>query len=120
MKRLFVFLLSVVLLFGMGGCGRTMNDVIANEPNFMGIVTDVGDSSILVAVDESSDAYRSCHEIWVSLDVEMADSMTHFNIGDEVVVYYDGMIMDSSPGQVGTVYAILLRTPADRESENKG
>lgn len=120
MKRLVVFLLSVVLLLGMGGCGRTMNDVIANEPNFMGIVTDVTESSILVAVDESSDAYRSCREIWVSLDAQMADSMTHFNIGDEVVVYYDGMIMETSPGQVNTVYAILLRTPADRGSENKG
>jgi len=120
MKKLFVFLLSALLLFGMGGCRQTMNDVIANEPNFMGIVTDVTESSILVAVDESSDAYRSCHEIWVSLDVEMADSMTHFSIGDEVVVYYDGMIMETYPGQVNTVYAILLRTPADRESENKG
>ncbi|MDD6679511.1 MAG: hypothetical protein PUF71_09075 [Firmicutes bacterium] len=120
MKKLFVLLLSALLLLGMGGCGRTMDDVIANEPSFLGIVTKVTDRSILVSVDESSDAYRSCREIWVSLDVEMADSMTHFSIGDQVVVYYDGMILETSPGQVNTVYAILLRTPADRESENKG
>lgn len=120
MKRLYAFLLSVVLLLGMSGCGRTMDDVIENEPNFLGIVTEITDNRILVAVDESSDAYRSCHEIWVSLDVEMADSMTHFNIGDEVCVYYDGTILETSPGQVNTVYAILLRIPADWESENKG
>lgn len=120
MKRLYAFILSVVLLLGMSGCGRTMDDVIANEPNFLGTVTEVMDNSIMVAVNESSDAYRSCSEIRVSLDVEMADSMTHFNVGDQVCVYYDGIILLSSPGQVNTVYAILLRTPVDRESENKG
>lgn len=67
MKKLFVLLLSALLLLGMGGCGRTMDDVIANEPSFLGIVTKVTDRSILVSVDESSDAYRSCREIWVSL-----------------------------------------------------
>lgn len=120
MKKLYTFLLSAVLLLGMSGCGRTMNDVIKNEPSFLGTVTEVTDSSILVAVDESSDAYRSCHEIWVPLDVEMADSMTRFSVGDEVCVYYDGTILETSPGQLDTVYAILLRTPADRETENKG
>lgn len=120
MKKLYALALSVVLLLGISGCGRTMADVIENEPNFLGVVTDVTDGSILVAVDESSDAYRSCHEIWVSLDVQMADSMTHFSVGDEVYVYYDGMILETAPGQVNNVYAILLRTPADRESENKG
>ena len=33
---------------------------------------------------------------------------------DEIVVYYDGMAAETSPLQVGTVYAITLKTPAKR------
>ena len=53
-------------------------------------------------------------EYWVSLKVENKDSMTHFSIGDEVVVYFDGNIAESYPMQINTVYAITLKTPADR------
>ena len=45
--------------------------------------------------------------------------MTHFNIGDEVVVYYDGNIAESYPMQINTVYAILLKEPANRVENNK-
>ena len=58
-------------------------------------------------------------EYIVSLDVENKDSMTHFSIGDEVVVYYDGNIAESYPMQINTVYAITLKTPADRAENNK-
>ena len=57
-------------------------------------------------------------EYTVSLDVECADSVTHFNIGDEVVVYYDGNVAESYPMQINKVYAITLRTPADRGENN--
>ena len=38
--------------------------------------------------------------------------MTNFNVGDEVVVYYDGMVAESYPMQINKVYAITLKTPA--------
>ena len=40
--------------------------------------------------------------------------MTHFSIGDEVVVYFDGNIAETYPMQINKVYAITLTTPADR------
>ena len=58
-------------------------------------------------------------EYWVSLNVENKDSMTSFNIGDEIVVYYDGNIAESYPMQINTVYAITLKTPADRAENDK-
>ena len=51
--------------------------------------------------------------------VQNGDSMTHFSVGDEVVVYFDGNIAESYPMQITTVYAITLRTPADRTGENR-
>jgi hypothetical protein len=51
--------------------------------------------------------------------VENKDSVTNFNIGDEVVVYYDGNIAESYPMQINTVYAITLKTPSDRTENDK-
>ena len=51
--------------------------------------------------------------------MENKDSMTSFNIGDEIVVYYDGNIAESYPMQINTVYAITLKTPADRAENDK-
>lgn len=53
----------------------------------------------------------------VSLDVEIRDSYMHYSVGDEVVVYYDGNIVAGDPARVDTVYALTLRTPANRETE---
>ena len=88
-----------------------MNYIIANEPNITGVVKDANDNSILIENETG--------EYWVSLNVENKDSMTHFSIGDEVVVYYDGNIAESYPMQINTVYAITLKTPADRAENNK-
>lgn len=90
---------------------RSMDDVIANEPHFSGTVAEVKDTYIVVDVDEGEDAYKSSDSIEVSLNVECKDSMTHFQKGDQVVVYYDGMIQESYPARVNKVYAITLRTP---------
>ena len=40
--------------------------------------------------------------------------MTSFNVGDEVVVYFDGNIVESYPMLINKEYAITLPTPADR------
>lgn len=85
--------------------------LIENEPSITGIVNDTNENSILIKNEDGE--YR------VSLNVENKDSMTHFSIGDEVVVYYDGMIAESYPMQINKVYAITLKTPADRTENNK-
>lgn len=111
MKKLIAFMLALVFVLALAGCNnRSMNYIIANEPNITGIVKDTAEKAILIENETG--------EYWVSLDVENKDSMTHFRIGDEVVVYFDGMVAESYPMQINTVYAITLKTPADR-TENK-
>ena len=66
---------------------------------------EVNDNSILIENETG--------QYWVSLDVENKDSMSHFSMGDEVVVYYDGNIAETYPMQINRVYAITLKTPAD-------
>ena len=66
-----------------------------------------------------TEGYPNGADCRVSLDVENKDSMTHFSVGDEVVVYYDGFIAESDPLQINTVYAITLKAPAKRSKNDK-
>ena len=85
MKKLIALVLALVCVLGMVGCNnRSMNYIISNEPSITGIVKETNENAILIENDDG--------EYWVSLNVENKDSITHFSIGDEVVVYYDGNI----------------------------
>lgn len=112
MKKLMTFLLTLICILGLVGCkNRSMNYIISNEPSIIGIVKETNEKSILIENENG--------EYWVSLNVENKDSMTSFNIGDEVVVYYDGNVAESYPMQINTVYAITLKAPADRTENDK-
>lgn len=111
MKKFISVILSVICLLSLVGCNnKSLNYIISNEPSIIGIVKETSDNSILIENETG--------EYTVSLEVECADSVTHFNIGDEVVVYYDGNVAESYPMQINKVYAITLRTPADRGENN--
>ena len=112
MKKLIALVLLVICVMTLMGCNnRSMNYIIQNEPNITGIVKSITNESFLM--ENETDEY------WVSLKVENKDSMTHFNTGDEVVVYFDGNVAESYPMQINTVYAITLKTPADRVENEK-
>ena len=112
MKRLSALLLVLTCVLVCAGCGnRSMNSIIANEPNISGIVKETCEKSILIKNDNG--------EYWVSLNVQNKDSMTHFRIGDEVVVYFDGSVAETYPMQINNVYAITLKTPGDRTENNQ-
>ena len=93
------------------GCSKSMNHIINNAPSITGIVTDTSEQTILI---ENKDG-----EYFVSRSAENKNGMTDFNVGDEVIVYYDGKIAESYPMQIHTVYVITLKTPADRAENNK-
>lgn len=112
MKRFTAFVLALVFVLRLIGCNnRSMNYIISNEPSITGIVKETNENAILIENDNG--------EYWVSLNVENKDSTTDFNVGDEVVVYYDGNVAESYPMQINTVYAITLKTPADRTENDK-
>ena len=112
MKKTLALLLAILCFLSLAGCNpRSMNYIITNEPSIRGIVTDTADTAILIENDGG--------EYWVSLDAENKDSMTHFSIGDQVAVYFDGNIAESYPMQISTVYAICLLQPSDRTGEER-
>ena len=119
MKKYIAIFLTIICILGLIGCNnKSMNYIIENEPSVTGIVEQVYDNSILIYC-EQMDGYLSEVRCSVSLDVENSDSMTQFNVGDEVVVYYNGDVAESDPLQINTVYAITLKTPVNRTENNE-
>ena len=105
MKKLTALVLTFICVLALAGCNnKSVNNIIENKPNVVGIIKEAADRSILIENENG--------EYWVSLNAENKDSMTNFNIGDEVVVYYDGGIAESYPMQINNVSAIILKTPA--------
>ena len=114
MKKLMEFILLLVCVLAMAGCNnKSMDYIIENKPSVTGIVEEVRDDYIIMYSD-SAEGYPNGSSWSISLDVENKDSYTDLVVGDEIVVYYDGNVMESEPLKVGTVYAITLKTPAER------
>ena len=114
MKRLIAIIL-LVCLFNLTGCSQSsMNYIIQNKPSVTGIAEEVHDDYILLYSDSAA-GYPNGSTWSIPLTVENQDSYLDISVGDEIVVYFDGNVMETSPLQIGTVYAITLKTPAERE-----
>ena len=114
MKKLVTLVLALACILALVGCSnRSMNYIIANEPNITGIVEEVHDNYIIIFIE--SDGYPNGAECKVTLNAENGDGIySPITVGDEVTIYYNGDIAESDPLQINTVYAILLTEPADR------
>lgn len=110
-KRIFwvsgigVFIVGIILAYIFKP--MTMNDIY-DKPNFRGVVLEASDNTILVSVNKEENEIKSSDKLSVSLDTKLKDSMTSFKVGDKVRVFYDGTILETYPGRVNKVYAILL------------
>ena len=114
MKKRIALLLALVCLVSLVGCGSpSMNYIVNNKPSVTGIVTEVRNGYVILYAADAP-GYPNGSEWQISLQPENADSYTSVSVGDEIVVYHDGNVMESDPLKVGKVYAITLKTPADR------
>ena len=120
MKKLISFLLILICILSLTGCDtKSMNYIIENKASVTGIVQEVHDKYVIM-YSETAEGYPNGSTWSIPLDVENKDSYTDIVIGDEIVMYYDGMAMETDPLQVSTVYAITLKTPANRIENNLG
>ena len=115
MKRFISLILSLTFVLVLAGCNnRSMNYIIENEPSVVGVVEEVHDDYVIM-YSETAEGYPNGSRWSISLTVESKDSYADPVVGDEIVVYYDGNVMETDPLKVGTVYAIPLKTPATRK-----
>ena len=121
MKKKSAFALAAVLVcvLALTGCNnKSMNYIIEHKPSVTGIVKEVHDDFVILYSD-SAPGYPNDSNWFISLDVENQNSYTNLEVGDEIVVYHDGNVMETDPLQVDTVYAITLKTPADRTENDR-
>ena len=119
MKKLIAIILALTCIVGLVGCSNnSMNHIIKTKPNVTGIVQEVHDDYIIMWSD-SAKGYPNGSRWQISLNVENKDSYTTLTVGDEIVVYHNGQVMETEPLKVGKVFAITLKTPADR-TQNEG
>jgi len=119
MKRIVAFALALTCLLALTGCDtKSMNYIVENKPSVTGIVEEVYDGHFLMHSD-TAEGYPNGSDWSISLDAENKDSYTDVAVGDEVVVYFDGGVMETDPLKVGTVCAIILKTPASRAANDQ-
>lgn len=119
MKKWILLVFALVCMWELVGCNpKSMDYITAHKPHVTGIVQEVYDDYVLLYADAAK-GYPNGSTWEISLDVENEDSYTDLSVGDEIVVYHDGTVMETDPLRVGTVYAITLKTPADREGNDK-
>ena len=118
MKKLIGILFSLLLVLSFTACDKqSMNYIIQNKPSVTCIVEEVHGSYFILYAENDAGNPNSC---WiVTLSPENPDSYTDVAVGDEVVVYHDGNVMETYPLRIGTVYAITLKTPADRTANEQ-
>lgn len=113
---LFLMFACMTVLFGCNN--QSMDYIIQNKPSVTGVVEEVHNDYIIM-YSETAEGYPNGSEWQISLNVENMDSCTNLAVGDEIVVYHDGNVMETDPLKVGKVYAITLKTPANRTSTDK-
>ena len=119
MKKLAKTFLVLLFAVSLIGCNnKSINYIISNKPSVTGIVEEVH-QNYFIMYSETAEGYPYGSRWSVSLNAENKDSYTDVSVGDEVVMYYDGMAMETDPLQVSKVYAITLKTPADRSINDK-
>ena len=97
MKRAAELVLLLACLLSLAGCARTMNDIIAQEPSVKGVVRSFDRESVVI--ENESGTYS------VSLSVECKDSITHFEIGDEIVAKYSFETNEENAALVDVMFA---------------
>lgn len=115
MRKLSIPILLMIIALIVAGCSKKeeLQEIYDNKPSIRGIVKEIEDDTILI---ESRDRAQA-GDIRVSTDVELKGGLVDFKVGDLIIVYYDGTIMESSPAQINEVYAFKLGKKNEIEDE---
>ena len=72
---------------------------------FQAEILELDGQAMLVRPAEGSEELRSCDKLWVPTELLLINDT---QVGDTVEIEYDGMIMETYPGQIGEVYSIRI------------
>lgn len=77
------------------------------------VISVSGNTILVEAHDESRVKHACAAELYVTTKLYNGEVRTGFEAGDEILIIYDGMIAESYPAQIFTVYEIAFLTVPD-------
>lgn len=75
---------------------------------FQAVVQEISEKQILVTPLEGSSELNSSDLIWITKKVVSAEGIPDIQEGDTIQIVYDGLIQETYPAQISTVFAIYL------------
>ena len=107
MKKLIALILATVCVFGLTACdGRSGKDHDQPEDlhQFEAKILEIQDGYILV--EPASETWESRSAGKIEVPTQNADPALKLDIGDSVLITYDGQVMETYPARLGQVYKI--------------
>lgn len=114
--RKFVLMIAVALL--IVGCSPDKDEKgeTSNEATIRGVIQEINPDTILML---SKDRIHSGH-VQVSKRVEKNERiLKDLNVGDEILVHYDGYISESDPAQINGVEKIEISKEAELSEDGE-
>lgn len=114
--RKFVLMIAVALL--IVGCSPDKDEKseTSNEATIRGVIQEINPDTILML---SKDRIHS-GQVQVSKRVEKNEKILEdLNVGDEILVHYDGYISESDPAQINGVEKIEISTKAELSEDGE-
>ena len=105
MKRIMIVLLLSLCLFSLSSCREEQWDMVGS-PTVCGTVEACYADKLVVRITDAEHPEIIGLQAYVSLDVRMEDSLVRFAPGDEVRVYYNGVMSDGEPVYIHEVFTI--------------
>lgn len=100
-KTMLTILLCGIFVLGLTGCNNSNeNDKKDNSDDihtFKATILECNQKNMIIKPDEKEDEYKSSDKF----TIEYTDEFV-CNVGDKVLITYEGMINESYPAQIGT------------------
>ena len=104
MKRLIAFVFAWLCVLGLVGCNGKDFDKTEDLHQFDATILEIRDGSFLVEPCAGMTELNSADKIEVS--TQNADQSVNWQVGDLVLITYDGVILETYPARLNQVYKI--------------
>ncbi len=117
-KLLSICLLSLLFIFNLTACSNDDSKSLSEDNSlskFEGVIAEINDTTAIITPNADQDHILSSGD---KVSVNLSVSNIEFSVGDEVIVYYSGDIMESYPLQVNVSDIELLAEFKNSENQD--
>ena len=95
-RTIMIMAVAIVMSLSLAACGSKAAAPDSSDLQFSGKIDSIDGDEAIVTPDEGEDICSSGDAVRINI----ADYSKPLNVGDNVTIYYDGVIMESYPLQI--------------------